>query len=670
MIACLLIAAKPAYAIRTVGPSSGCLYSSIQSAINAILKYEKDHPGEDADPYIAVSGGIWHEKLSIDATQNSDPNGALIGISGGWDQGCGGPEAGSATFIDASGKNASVITVRGHSLVYLSTMVLKGGNSNHGGGIDFQGSGMLDLGNIDIQNNTANDGGGIYVNGSGPGLTLLLHPAASIFSNKANNSGGGISAQGLVFLGAAGGNTAIYSNVADGNGGGLAFTGHGTLDLDSVQIAFNSAGDNGGGMYVATDAPMDVNFHEAVSVTNNASQNDGGGIYLARNANLVTLGTQIPTQVVGNMVLSSDKSGGGVFVLGPAKMTFTGKITDNSAGNGGGIAALAGTDSGDDVNVRLKAAGPSLPVEVSRNFAAHAGGGIYIKAYYILGGASYIFANLHASDFMIDANSAPEGTAIYEEHDTGTILGISWGPDVTLDQGAACSPTDRCNEVDWNYRSSGGTTQGSTIWVQPDSDFIFIASGIKVRHNQGAHVLRSVADTGYMTLSTVLIADNQSDGELIFFDTARLRVKDSTIAHNSIGAQHVVRSHFIDLFNSIIAESVTATMDFGDNTGQTGKNIDAVMTNLQDTTMNVGGFILFGDPRFVDAAGGDYHLTSGSLAIDISPIDTNASGNDLDRHTRNVDLPWVANVSGPRDLGAFELQNGDVIFADSFDRRL
>ncbi|MEO6688997.1 MAG: hypothetical protein ABIN56_07770, partial [Dokdonella sp.] len=59
------------------------------------------------------------------------------------------------------------------------------------------------------------------------------------------------------------------------------------------------------------------------------------------------------------------------------------------------------------------------------------------------------------------------------------------------------------------------------------------------------------------------------------------------------------------------------------------------------------------DPRFIDAAHGDYGLTAASPAVDFAPA---VAGDDYDlvAHRRDGDLDIVANNYGPRDLGALE----------------
>jgi len=66
-----------------------------------------------------------------------------------------------------------------------------------------------------------------------------------------------------------------------------------------------------------------------------------------------------------------------------------------------------------------------------------------------------------------------------------------------------------------------------------------------------------------------------------------------------------------------------------------------------------------GDPLFFDAANGDYHILSGSAAIDMGR--TVSLTEDMDQATRPVDIAGVG-ASLTYDIGAYELQSGRQIY--------
>jgi len=98
-----------------------------------------------------------------------------------------------------------------------------------------------------------------------------------------------------------------------------------------------------------------------------------------------------------------------------------------------------------------------------------------------------------------------------------------------------------------------------------------------------------------------------------------------------------------------------------------------VLSNDRSTLPDTA-YIGEGEPTFVNATTGDYHLVSTSRGIDAAPIDAYyfpAPHADLDRRPRVVDLPDVPNNFGPMDLGAYEIQpacsSTDTVFCNGFD---
>jgi predicted outer membrane repeat protein len=668
-----LMSSKSVFAMVSVGPDTGkdgCEFHSIQEAIDHVLSIERLNPNSEWDPFIAVAGGVYPEALSIDGSGVSDADGALVSIAGGWDGQCQRTNSGTDTTIDTSSIRASVATIRGKTRMFFDSLTLSGGHATtHGGGIDFAGLGLLDIRNTIIANNSASVGGGIFANGSRPGLRISLHSGTTIFDNASDDGGGGMQLQGEIFLDAMDGQVAIVGNTTGGDGGGISFRGNGSVNFKGVQIGVNH-GNNGGGLYVNSDgAATAVNFFDGVFVLSNKADGDGGGIYLTGGVQFVAKGPAIPTLIASNEVLDDAKSGGGIFVEGPANVTFAGTIRGNSAGNGGGMAILAGTDHGGDVTVRLAASNASAPIAISNNTATRAGGGIYSRGYGtgITNGDSVEFAVLRASDFVIDNNTAPEGTAIYGSAQ-GDLTSSNFGPLITLDSNNACFPNIPCNEIAGNSRSGGGAKDGSTIVIPKSSKLL--ARRIRIQGNQGAHVLSASGVDTSIFLDSVLMTDNQTDAELIDVDTQGITIVGSTIAHNAIGGQHVIRGKSdIILGTSIVSEQVTATLDFA-GSNNVKKDIAFVLTNPLDQTMAAGQTILFGDPQFVDVANRDYHLSPESPAIDIAPAKSaspDVSSVDLDSVHRDQDMPWAFNVVGPGDLGAYEFfTRSDVIFIDGF----
>ncbi|HKE48401.1 MAG TPA: hypothetical protein VKB52_10075 [Rhodanobacteraceae bacterium] len=700
----LLFAAQSASAIVTVGPAgSGCSYTKIQDAIDVVLRNERDHPDE-VDPYIGVAGdNFYNEALVIDSggvDAYVDPFGvqeAFVQIYGNYDQNCNDLPVNTTASVGAGGSQSgnSVIEVRGGNAVrvVLNHFVLTDGSGAvAGGGINFHAdaAGYLDLSNVDITGNQASFGGGISVSGHAPGFTLALHPGVTIENNTADNAGGGLYLGGETFAYATEGNVVFVNNTAGSDGGGIAFEGHGNLDLGGVQMAGNHAA-NGGAILVNADSPSAINLYDGVFIAGNTADQNGGGMQIGGQATLTSLATNVAPQIFLNKVLSDTGAGGGIDVRGPAHLLFNGAVYDNSAGYGGGISALAGDDSLEDVYVSLTAANPSSPVSVSDNAASHTGGGIFVRpgTHFDTGGDFYIYAAVCAQDFLINGNTAAQGTAIYADEDPGDVLTPSWGSSVALNGGGvsghfgcpavarACAAGVACNQINDNYQTGGSVGDGATILVQDSSSLV--VNRVTFQGNQGGHVLRAVEDADPIEAHTLLMTDNQVDGELIHVDDGEdddITITDSTIAHNAIAADHVIRAPGIALLNTIIAEDVTQTVDFGGNDEVDRRHFEFVLTNPADTTLAAGAaLVLYDAPWFVDVAARDYHLAPYSPGLDFAPASDNVP--DLDKNPRNVDLAQIADVQGPRDLGPYELQsiptdpppecNPDSIFCNGFE---
>ena len=149
-------------------------------------------------------------------------------------------------------------------------------------------------------------------------------------------------------------------------------------------------------------------------------------------------------------------------------------------------------------------------------------------------------------------------------------------------------------------------------------------------------------------------------------------IDSSTIANNVVDGSYVIRNGIgLTLTNSIIDVADTATLDYSGNASYLH-----VSYVLADDTVGLPAdpTIAIGAPTFIDAAHGDYRLrysraggvTTKSLGLDFAPA---IAGNDVDVRAapHDQDLAAVADTYGPRDLGAFEMQNyTDRIFVDGF----
>ena len=701
----LLLVAPAASALVTVGP--GCKFAHIQDAINYVLDKER-RATPDIDPFISVvSGPVYKEALDLDGSNigsysvfGTPYDHPFVQIYGDY-AACTNEDHVSTAQISAADSSGSVLFIHGNRRVEvaLNHLTLTGAHNSvglaHGGGIDFDGTGVLDLANVNITNNFASGfnfltnevfgaGGGIYVNGTGSGITVNMHGQNTIESNTAALFGGGISISGATQFNVAdaAGNTTIAFNSAGTVGGGIVMFGGSSLNLVNTTISTNNAVD-GGGLWV--DGPLNVFFGDSVSVNFNTASGSGGGILIQNGTVLDARSSASQTIVFGNKAAIY---GGGVYVNREGSMLSTAFIGFNSAFVGGGVAVRAETDGDRDVTAlfAMKAANPFAPAVIFGNDASGRGGGVYVKPSVHLAGIgghgfNTGFGQFCAADFQINNNTAPEGAAIYEDTDSDGFFD-DLGGDVGLNGGCSqagpiCATGVACNEISHNSaeQADGTPTRGATIFLDRGSHLAMRRA--RFQDNDGGHVIRSINDParalGGIVAKTVLMTDNTLTGELINDDQLPLTITNSTLAHNAIGAVHVIRAGGpISIGETIIAENIGQSIDFAGNGNTSNRHFDYVLTNPLDETIPQGSTNLFAPPLFVAPANRDYHLMPNSPAIDVAPASTGELS-DFDLAPRNVDLPQIGNVDGPLDLGAYELQSipacaaPDTLFCNGFD---
>ena len=503
-------------------------------------------------------------------------------------------------------------------------------------------------------------------------------------------------------------NLGITGGTVSDKGGGIYYDGTGSLSLTSTTVNLNHAGYGAGINMNGDGGPASLYLNAYSQILVNTADVSGGGIRMTGTSRLYAL--QPHTLIGFNKALNG--YGGGMEVIGPARADIgspgfngIGVIDGNEAAYGGGMDILA-VDDDQHAIVRLFTTDPDNPVQITDNFASHTGGGIYLKP--LIGIASRADAVLCASDFRINANDAQEGSAIYSDADYANFPSdLVLGAQVALNTNSALDSNDSklanycvqseppsalgavgcasgvaCNQLNDNkvVDANDQPTDGSTILLQDSS--AFYADRFSARSNMGAHVLRSIS--AFADLTDCLIADNVLSQELAESDGSTLAVDACTIAGNQIGAPftfHLPGGGGIYLYNSIIDQPGRGTVDPAIGFTNPFLGFGAADDLTTDaTTLPPDAGISEGEPTFVDAANGDYHLAPSSLGVDYAPdVSTipylTTPTLDLDGNPRVVDLPTVPNLYGPRDLGAYEVQitavlacatSTDTIFCDVF----
>lgn len=216
-----------------------------------------------------------------------------------------------------------------------------------------------------IQNNTAtNNGGGVYLKGIP--ISFEGDEQKTVTSNEANGSGGGIYIDNTVKLlnqdlAVNLKNATISNNEAGSQGGGVYVTGSedvvAEVNLEGITMTTNTATDNGGGLYL-NGGNLNINGKEGNTIQTNNAQN-GGGVCLEDGELKIEqcdITYNTATNLGGGLFVSNSKAvdisltgsgifennnatiaGGGMAMQGPIKLTFSGSLQNNTAGNGGGI---------------------------------------------------------------------------------------------------------------------------------------------------------------------------------------------------------------------------------------------------------------------------------------------------------------------------------------------
>jgi len=491
-----------------------------------------------------------------------------------------------------------------------------------------------------------------------PQLTTRGNGNQSVFDISGNST---VTLQFLEIAGGGGGTAS--------HGGGVNFNGTGSLTIDTSLIDLNTANFGGGIEMNGSGGSATLTLSQYTVIESNTASGNGGGINIEGNAQLLAIQ---PFTTIGFNHAPNGK-GGGVAVVGPARADIGSPgydalpvINGNDAALGGGISILA--SSGQNADVELFTTDPDHPVTVSGNFAAQAGGAIYLKPFATGPG----FASLCAFDFRIDGNSAPEGSALYGDMDAGSA-----GSSVYFNQSVCgssfvstpCSTGAACNSLDGNASVDGinRPTPGSVIFAQDLG--ITQPDRFVLRNNTGAHAIRLTRGSG--TISNCLIADNDFTAEEIRLDGGggSAHIDGCTIVNNANHSGSVIHAeHDLTLINSIIDQPSMPALSIG-NTPVINA---AYLVAANPTGLPVRNEIVQGEPIYINPAAGNYHLVAfiqngkvtSSVGIDFTP----ASGYlfDLDGNARDVRVPQVPVVFGAQDLGCYEAQPiADRIFGDA-----
>ena len=347
--------------------------------------------------------------------------------------------------------NGGTCTINGGRIEQISN------NSGNGGGVCVNGGELIVSGVTQISSNTATtNGGGVYV-ASGGTCTITEGSEMTITGNTAKN-GGGLYVDGGALI--VNGVTKISSNTATTNGGGVyAAAGSEWAFNVNTEITDNEAnGGSGGGVYLAGPAANNGLYDmNKAAITYNTARNDGGGVYVGKNVRFMCQkGSKDSSRAISyNTALHG--RGGGVYVADGAVLTVGADIMNNTATDsiGGGIYGIGSCT----VNINGSTTEGDCPVIYS-NRDMNGENGIRMDANLNDVGAKQWTVNLK------------EGYL----NDDSVFYGVTGGEKGTLkitDDG-----NDGVGIVDAEMHSVAITINGGS--VKPDNDFLMTESTCQI----------------------------------------------------------------------------------------------------------------------------------------------------------------------------------------------
>jgi putative cofactor-binding repeat protein len=480
-----------------------------------------------------------------------------------------------------------------------------GHSAGDGGGISVQGGAPVIAANEIVTNTgglgVAADGGGVYVWDTAS-VTLEDNLIQNNVALDGPNDAGLVSRGGGIFYEGAPdtkavirGNTVRWNTAGhggDGRGGGLYLQ---TVMSDSVvadnDVIVNFAGDTSG---------------------------DGGGYYVLDSDVTLEGG-----RVEGNYASpGGDGRGGGFFVGDSTVAVFTAVVSGNVAGGidgfgrGGGAYITA---------TRASLIGNHFIQNRAVLYDPWPGSGGGVEAH-----------NSPASLFqgnLFDGNGAPVygGALFLQASDGVTLRGNTLRGNTALHGGGGYVLYSDGQAFEANQIVGNAATDGAGLFLYDSS----------------------------AALDNNLLADNEvtaaSEGNTLAIHGDEARMRHNTIVRNGPGAGIQVSSYWGGTGSAVLTNTIllSHTVGISVSAGSAATLVDTLWgagpwANGQDWggagTIATGTLNLWGDPAFVDAAVGDYHITPASDALNRG-VDTGLAS-DIDFQPR----PYLAP-----DLGADEL---------------
>jgi predicted outer membrane repeat protein len=611
----------------------------------------------------STAGGLWASSAAIVRNSTFTGNRAEVSWAGGAYFNRGAVRLEAVTFSQNYAKGSSSM---GGGAIYIqdtvTSLLITGStfdkNSAGGqGGAIYSEAPFTNLLASTVSNNRANssNGGGIYA----------IHPLtvrdSQLTGNYAGETGGAIYGERDITLV----NAQILNNMAErGNGGGLFALGPlrvsgGTLQENQAKGSATQPGSGfGGGLYISGTLSL-----ENVNIFRNLAASAGGGLYQRGKAAAVTVTNSRFERNEGRL-------GGALATEGPLTMRGSQLLNNRANFYGGGLRAInhvtlvESTISGNVANLIGGGAffhsnfGQGVTVTVDKvTFSDNQANGT--RTYDEGGGAFFVRNEVAAlvvrESSFANNQAAADGGAIHTQAQTNRLEGVTFTNNRAGYRGGAIYTTRHLPVLESRFvgnqsSGSGGAIAGD-MTVALDRNRFF---DNRAQQDGGALYLRVDLATGTepTVVANNLWVNNHAGryGGALYLENA---VSDATSAvlHNTLidSAQSAiyVAAGRVDVVNSILAGQPIGIQQAGGNVTsrynlfyKSGQDVVGNVTQRNDLNR---------DPRFVDAAKGDYHLQDGSPGID--------SGADAGI---TVDFEGNARPQGNFDRGIYEQEQAEI----------
>ena len=336
------------------------------------------------------------------------------------------------------------------------------------------------------------------------------------------------------------GTASILDNHAEQSGGAV-YISSGVANISGGTIGSNTAGVNGGALYVHGDiSVLDGTIRGNTAV-------DGGAVYVTEGNFNMTGGVIGGGSSVGN---TAANDGGAVYVIGGNVTVASGAMTFNTAGNrGGALHAVGGVIivgvencTGEDDTLHAGMKGLTHPT-VTNNSAAF-GGGISVSKTLAEDGVTELSGVVYMYCGSLKDNLAENeglGYNVYMDggtfHYYGGIIGQTENPGIVVIGGQLVDHHDYGTDYPVNYYANFhivtegvqemhqavaalgqylNLPDGTAFWNrEPDYYFVGWTTYVSGNMSADAHYVRSHDD--YKSIGTAVNIKEQSDGSVDFY---------------------------------------------------------------------------------------------------------------------------------------------------------